>query len=119
MGYYTYYHLTVSKGLKEAKKQTSQIDKATEELIAKDLYKLIFNDSDNATIDSIKSINDDVLMDELKWYNHDYDVNTLSEKYSDLYFTLYGEGESGEVWLEVHKSGKIIYEKEIEKGDFF
>lgn len=119
MGYYTYFELTVSKGLKEAKKQISQIDKATEKLIAKDLYKLIFNDADDDTLDSVKSISEDVLMEELKWYNHDYDVKTLSKKYPDLYFTLYGEGESGEVWLEIYKSGEIIYEKEIEKGDFF
>ena len=118
MGYETHFCLTVSKNLNNAKKQTSEIDTKTEEIIAKDLFKLIFDDTDKF-IDKVKSINYNVLANELKWYCYSSGMGTISKKYPDLYFALHGVGKSGYEWLEIFNNGNMVYEKEINKGDFF
>jgi len=43
-----------------------------------------------------------------KWYDHEKDMRTLSLQFSDIHFTLYGEGEkSGDIWKKHFLNGKM------------
>lgn len=44
---------------------------------------------------------------EVKWYEHDKDMLTLSQHFPNVVFDLYGEGEDAEdMWHTYYKNGK-------------
>lgn len=46
---------------------------------------------------------------EVKWYEHDGDMVTLSEKYPNLLFILNGVGEEfPDFWRKYYKNGKFV-----------
>lgn len=46
-----------------------------------------------------------------KWYDHDKDMKKISTLYSDILFTLKGEGEEpGDLWIAYYKNGKVQLE---------
>jgi hypothetical protein len=50
----------------------------------------------------------DLFDDEVKWYSHEEDMKTFSAKHQNTLFKLSGEGEeSGDIWIEYHKDGKM------------
>ena len=81
MGYYTYYDLEV-EGI------TDNVD-----------YK-----HEIAEISGYTNLFDGLY----KWYDHEQDMRKLSARYPECLFTLRGEGEeSGDIWVEYHKNGKM------------
>jgi hypothetical protein len=43
-----------------------------------------------------------------KWYTHEEDMRRMSKEFPDIIFLLEGEGEeSGDIWKEYYKNGKI------------
>jgi len=67
-----------------------------------------------AHIEEIEENSDDCCLfgDEVKWYEHQEDMTKHSLKYPDLVFVLSGEGEeSGDIWKEYYKNGKMQFEK--------
>lgn len=59
-------------------------------------------------------------VDICKWYSWEKDMTSISRKYPDTVFTLYGEGEeSGDVWKAYFKNGKkSVHTAEIKFPDF-
>lgn len=50
--------------------------------------------------------------DTCKWYSHRDDLKKFSEKHPGALFRLDGEGEeTGDIWVEYHKGGKMQYGK--------
>ncbi len=46
--------------------------------------------------------------DACKWYSHRKDMRDFSFRHPDVLFTLNGEGEeSGDIWVEYYKGGKM------------
>lgn len=44
----------------------------------------------------------------VKWYDHEGDMRAYSKRYPNTLFVLKGEGEeSGDIWVEYHKNGKM------------
>ena len=97
MGYYTRYELNTKPELSpEQEKEISQ-----------ELKKLLYHDEDLEVEDF-----QDVLSEEMKWYEHQQDMVKISSKYPDILFELTGEGEESEdLWIEYHKNGKFYYER--------
>ena len=60
-----------------------------EQKIAQRLYEIIWGYKD----DYIPCSFEDVLEEEMKWYNHNSDMFTLSKEFSDYIFLLEGKGE--------------------------
>ena len=58
--------------------------------------------------------------EQCKWYSHEKDMRELSAQFPDVLFTLDGEGEeSGDIWTEYHKNGKMQRaQAKITRGDF-
>ena len=78
MGYYTRYELTVE----DCERHEKEI-----ELIAG--YSGLFDD-------------------ELKWYEHESNMREHSLNHPNVLFRLDGEGEeSGDIWIEYYKNGKM------------
>ena len=49
---------------------------------------------------------------EIKWYSHEKDMRALSARHPEVMFLLSGNGEeSGDIWVEYHKAGKMQLEK--------
>lgn len=47
--------------------------------------------------------------DEMRWYQHDDDMDLISKNYPNVLFTLRGEGEeSGDIWQTWYRNGKHI-----------
>ena len=86
MGYYTSHELDVETG--------------EHELIA----ELVNNNEDIAyAIDE-----DGESQESCKWYRHEKDLRAFSKKHPEALFKLSGEGEeSGDIWIEYYKDGKM------------
>ena len=90
MGYYTNFSFTLEEGPKE------QYEK-----MLKDIDGIIGNDETS----SFESVN-------TKWYDYDKDINQLSERYPDIAFRVYGDGEeSDDLWQEYWRAGKCFREQ--------
>ena len=90
MGYYTNFSFTLEEGPKE------QYEK-----MLKDIDGIIGNDE----ISSFESVN-------TKWYDYDKDLKQLSERYPDIAFRVYGDGEeSDDLWQEYWRAGKCFREQ--------
>lgn len=90
MGYYTNFCFTLEEGPKE------QYEK-----MLKDIDGIIGNDETS----SLESVN-------AKWYDYDKDIKQLSERYPDIAFRVYGDGEeSDDLWQEYWRAGKCFREQ--------
>lgn len=90
MGYYTNFSFTLEEGPKE------QYEK-----MLKDIDGIIGNDETS----SFESVN-------TKWYDYDKDIKQLSERYPDIAFRVYGDGEeSDDLWQEYWRAGKCFREQ--------
>jgi len=50
----------------------------------------------------------DIFEEECKWYSHRDDMRVVSKRHTGVLFKLSGEGEeSGDLWIEYHKDGKV------------
>lgn len=45
--------------------------------------------------------------DEMKWYEHEMDMQALSVKHPDVLFHLSGRGEEGPDWVQSFRNGKM------------
>ena len=80
MGYYTRYELEHNdrSGIDHAKEVTERSD-----------YTYLFDD-------------------QIKWYDHEKDMRKYSKEYPNVLFELSGEGEeTGDLWIEYYKNGKM------------
>lgn len=82
MGYYTFHTLEVSEG---------HIQEHVDQL------------------GSISHYGEDMFEGEqVKWYDREKDMRAHSSNWPELMFTLKGEGEeSGDIWIEYYKAGKM------------
>lgn len=88
MGYETRYYLDVREG----DLQIDEILKTNSDFIGLDYA--ILEDGD--------------CCDSVKWYGHEADMRSLSEKYPNIVFVLHGEGEENDdVWYKYFKNGKM------------
>ena len=95
MGYYTYYNLEVRDlNTKEL------ISEALEAEITRKIAVILgLEDNKDTTFE-------DLLFDELKWYDYDEDMQDLSKEYPDCVFILQGEGEDREdLWRNYYCRG--------------
>ena len=91
MGYYTQYAIKVDN-------QELDIDEIQKEIEEISGYENSF-DNDSTEIFSDGSI---------KWYESTEDMKKVSTKYPNTLFTVKGKGEeSGDIWSEYHKNGKV------------
>lgn len=89
MGYYTSYELKVLEGDLTIQEILEQVGSEFEGL--------------NYAIDE-----DGDCLSECKWYEHEAEMKSLSEKFPDIVFSLHGEGEESEdVWYKYFKNGKM------------
>jgi hypothetical protein len=96
MGYYTDHTITLKQG-EVAHDKKEEIRKALDEI--SDGYNFE-NNSDGGELE--------ITLWDAKWYSHEEDMRELSKKYPDLVFQIKGEGEeSGDLWIEYYKNGKM------------
>ena len=94
MGYYTYYDLEMHPA--QEKDRENEIRRAI-------LSKIYGCDPEGIAEDEIEFF----LYDELKWYNHNYDMKEISLEYPDIIFVLSGEGEEvGDMWKAYFSNGE-------------
>ena len=97
MGYYTYHRLEVSEGnehlIPELRKECESAEYS-------------FDDEGYCEQDS-------------KWYDRSEDMKKFSGKHKDVLFTLYGEGESRDLWKEYFWNGKSQFTDAIITYDEF
>lgn len=99
MGYYTHYTLEAWKA-----DTREQIDKNLEREIATRIGYLVFDT--NRDWESF----DEVLCDELKWYNNSEDMTLISKNYPNVVFLLRGTGEDyDDIWREWFHNGHSEY----------
>ncbi len=85
MGYYTYYELEVVGGEKKAEDYVNEIGEISG-----------YTGEEGPFYDTVK------------WYDHEKDMKTMSQRYPDVLFILSGDGEeSDDFWKEYHKNGKV------------
>jgi len=88
MGYYTHFGLTIIEG------------DTNNGLIAK-----LRDENDNAAYCFDEEGNAE---EGVKWYEHQTDLRAFSQKHPKALFKLTGEGEeSGDVWIEYYRDGKM------------
>lgn len=111
MGYYTRYNITAYNYKDDRKKKIVEIDDSL----------LSFEEDEQVFVDDIKSIVGYLpTEDSCKWYNHEEDMVTLSQKHPTVLFKVHGEGEvSGDIWDKWFLNGKKqICNAEIVIPDF-
>ena len=119
MGYYTWYSMQV-RNIKSRDEYNSIIQALKErEIYDQENTCGVFCEStyyDNEHRASFSSC------DECKWYEHEYDMMTISKQFPDVTFRLCGEGEeSNDMWREYFHNGiaeecraKIVFPAPIE-----
>jgi hypothetical protein len=124
MGYYTYYELSIDnsqvKGQVEKKKQ-SEIEEIQQSNISDELKKRLIKDVEKMYETSIVTQNDVVNFltfnpfdGQCKWYEDTEDMCRLSKEYSNVLFTLTGNGEEPEdMWVKYFMNGKVQIEKAV------
>lgn len=96
MGYYTKYDLSVTTDVKDIN------IKELKNKIVIDLSQILYGEPPH--IDSWEF--SDLLEEEMKWYDFEKDMTSLSKKYPDVLFLLEGKGEESEdIWKAYFKDG--------------
>ena len=111
MGYFTQHTLTARRLRNE-----DQFNELQKELNNRELIHYALNDGDYN--DRYKEA-EFPCYDEAKWYEHSKDMVMISERFPNVYFELYGEGEEhGDYWKEYYHDGEcefcrgeIVYEQ--------
>ena len=119
MGYYTKYSLkTDKKALHEYEKERihkikNQIketkDPDIKTVLEEGLYKLEQESYHSPEEKIAKQVDYNPFEDACKWYEHDKDMLTFSEKYPETVFILKGIGEDNEQWIKYFLNGKSQY----------
>ena len=95
MGYYTNFDLTMIP---------EQNEEREIEIMRHVASKIYDKDTDDITGDMIKWC----LSDEMKWYDHNYDMLEISKMFPDITFILYGEGEDhDDLWRAYYRNGEM------------
>lgn len=102
MGYYTNYNLDVNNVNTEAEHQAI-VDKLRE-------LKVIGYAIDVGRYDKISKSSSFYSMDQVKWYDHDEDMQKLAEAFPEKTFKLSGEGEEpDDRWYCLYKGEDSEY----------
>ena len=124
MGYYTEYTLVIDNSqVKDEveKKKQSEIEEIQQSNISDELKMRLIKDVEKTYRTSIATQSDvidfltyDPFDDECKWYEHTEDMRKISEKYQNVIFSLYGNGEEdGDMWVKYFMNGKVQTEDAV------
>ena len=124
MGYYTEYTLVIDNSqVKDEieKKKQSEIEEIQQSNISDELKMRLIKDVEKTYRTSIVTQSDvidfltyDPFDDECKWYEHTEDMRKISEKYQNVIFSLYGNGEEdGDMWVKYFMNGKVQTEEVV------
>ena len=124
MGYNTEYSLVIDNSqVKDEieKKKQSEIEEIQQSNISDELKMRLIKDvkktynTDIVYVDDvIDLLNFDPFGNKCKWYDHTEDMRKISEKYQNVIFSLYGNGEEdGDMWVKYFMNGKVQYEKAV------
>ena len=124
MGYYTEYTLVIDNSqVKDEveKKKQSEIEEIQQSNISDELKMRLIKDVEKTYRTSIVTQSDvidfltyDPFDDECKWYEHTEDMRKISEKYQNVIFSLYGNGEEdGDMWVNYFMNGKVQTEQAV------
>ena len=124
MGYYTEYTLVIDNSqVKDEveKKKQSEIEEIQQSNISDELKMRLIKDVEKTYRTSIATQSDvidfltyDPFDDECKWYEHTEDMRKISEKYQNVIFSLYGNGEEdGDMWVNYFMNGKVQTEQAV------
>ena len=92
MGYCTYHTLSFEV---DSKKKEAQITNDFRNIVGQHVFDCV----------EVNGVGDSY---EIKWYECVGEMKELSSKYPDVLFVVNGEGEeSGDIWREYHKNGKV------------
>ena len=102
MGYYTKYNLIVC----HVDRPYMGLSPEEEQKIAQRFYETIYGYRDSYTPRHLE----DVFEEEMKWYDHESDMFTLSKEFSDYIFLLEGEGEEhNDMWRLYAHNGTLEF----------
>ena len=124
MGYYTEYTLVIDNSqVKDEveKKKQSEIEEIQQSNISDELKMRLIKDVEKTYRTSIVTQSDvidfltyDPFEDQCKWYEHTEDMRKISEKYQNVIFSLYGNGEEdGDMWVKYFMNGKVQTEEAV------
>ena len=124
MGYYTEYTLVIDNSqVKDEveKKKQSEIEEIQQSNISDELKMRLIKDVEKTYRTSIVTKSDvidfltyDPFEDQCKWYEHTEDMRKISEKYQNVIFSLYGNGEEdGDMWVKYFMNGKVQTEEAV------
>lgn len=102
MGYYTYYSMEARKI-----KDKNEFDAIIEEMTELELYGYngIFGESEYHEHDHEAFFR---VFDEVKWYDHTYDMMKFSKIFPNVVFKLHGDGEErSDMWDEYYHNGEV------------
>jgi hypothetical protein len=118
MDYNTYYELTVdyTKGQAEREKaketeiqeiKDSNLSEKTKQRLISDITKEYQNHYVTKS-DVVDIIGYNPFGDSCKWYDHEEDMTSVSEKFNGILFVLYGNGEEvGDIWKKYFYNGQM------------
>jgi|LakMenE18May11ns_1017448.scaffolds.fasta_scaffold9367985_2 hypothetical protein len=118
MGYNTYYELTIdySKGQAERKKakeaeiqeiKDSNLSETTKNRLISDINKEYQNHYVTES-DVLDIIGFNPFGDKCKWYDHETNMISVSEKFNGVLFILYGDGDDSEdIWKKYFYNGQM------------
>ena len=124
MGYNTEYSLVIDNSqVKDEieKKKQSEIEEIQQSNISDELKMRLIKDVEKTYNTDIVYVNDvidllnfDPFGGQCKWYDHTEDMCKISEKYQNVIFSLYGNGdEDGDMWVKYFMNGKVQYEQAV------